>query len=71
MFGGKIYQAEQDLIGGSAEVSGKHSEGGAEEWSMWNHEWMRLTCVNGVAGWIFYNEMRRARILLERGLRRL
>jgi hypothetical protein len=59
-FGGKTYMAEQDLIEASAEVGGKRSEGGAEEWSTWNHEWMRLTCANGAAGWIFYNEMRRA-----------
>ena len=59
-FGGKTYMASQDLIGASTEVGGKRGEGGAEEWSTWNHEWMRLTCANGVAGWIFYNEMRGA-----------
>jgi hypothetical protein len=59
-FGGKTYMASQDLIEASAEVGGKRGEGRAEEWSTWNHEWMRLTCANAVAGWIFYNEMRRA-----------
>jgi len=58
-FGGKTYTASQDLIEASAEVGGKRGEDRAEERSTWNHEWMRLTCANGVPGWIFYNEMRR------------
>jgi hypothetical protein len=58
-FDGKTYMASQDLIGASDEVGGERGEGRAEEWSTWNHEWMRLTCPNGVAGWIFYNELRK------------
>jgi len=57
-FGGKVYRAEQNLFGASAEVGGKpREEDGKEDDS---HEWVRLTCANGSAGWIFYDEIRGA-----------
>ncbi|HKD31556.1 MAG TPA: hypothetical protein VKC66_37340 [Xanthobacteraceae bacterium] len=68
-FGGKIYRAEQNLFSASAAVGGKpREEHGSEEdgnrggnvVDVEQHEWVRLKCATGAAGWIFYDEIRGA-----------
>jgi hypothetical protein len=47
----------------SAEVGspggGPRSSDQWKDWLSWNHEWLRLKCANGAAGWVLYNEIRK------------
>jgi hypothetical protein len=63
--GGGTYRTDQDLYQRSAEVGApadrrqRTYEDREEEYRMRNHEWVKLKCANGAAGWIFYNEVRK------------
>lgn len=48
---GKSYTAEQDLMEISKEKGGKSSNKDRRE-----HEWLKLTCANGAAGWLLLGD---------------